>query len=105
MLTVQGQLVMLLAVAGTVLSTLGYRIRYQRAWHLIGGIDCRLLRDPDGFGRWVGSVGLMLGSISFGAAALAYSRPDLNAILGTSYAGAVLAGTAVLAIGSLRYLF
>jgi hypothetical protein len=94
-----------LAIAGTILTTLGYRIRYRGEWHLIGGVDCRLMRDPDGFARWVGSVGLVLGSLTFSAAALAYTRPDLNTILGTSYAGAVLAGTAVLTIGALRYIF
>ena len=104
MMTVQTQLVLILAIAGTVLTTLGYRIRYRREWHLIGGFDCRQLRDPDGFGTWVGSIGLVLGSVTFGAAALAFTRPDLNAILGPSYAAVVLAGTAVLTIGALRYI-
>src|SRR5437868_301630 len=77
----QTQLVLLLAFGGAVLVTLGYRIRFRREWHLIGGFDCRNLRDPDGFGRWVGSIGLVLGSVTFGAAAIALTRPDLNAIL------------------------
>ena len=103
-MTVQAQLVTLLVAGGAILTTLGYRIRYRREWHLIGGFDCRHLRDPDGFGRWVGGIGLLLGSVTFAAAALAFSRPDLNAALGTSYATAVLAGTAVLAVGGVRYI-
>ena len=100
----QNQLVLLLALGGAVLVTLGYRIRFRREWHLIGGFDCNHLRDPEGFGRWVGSIGLMLGSVTFGAAAIALTRPDLNAILGTSYSAVVLAATAILTIGSLRYI-
>jgi hypothetical protein len=103
-MTLQTQLVVLLSVAGVILVTLGYRIRFRREWRLIGGFDCGQLRDPEGFGRWVGSVGILLGSVSFGAAALALTRPDLNPILGTSYAAAVLGLTAVLTVGSLRYI-
>ena len=103
-MTPQVQLVALLALAGVVLCTLGYRIRFRREWRLIGGFDCSQLRDPAGFGNWVGSLGLILGSVSFGAAALALTRPDLNALLGPSYAAAVLGGTAILTVGSLRYI-
>ena len=41
---------------------------------------------------------------SFGAAALALTRPDLNATLGSAYSAVVLAATAILTIGSLRYI-
>jgi hypothetical protein len=71
---------------------------------LIGGFDCRNLRNPEGFGRWVGSIGIFLGSITFAAAALALTRPDLNSVLGTAYTGAVLASTAALFVGSLRHI-
>ena|ERR1043165_5364145 len=100
----QTQLVLILALGGAVLMTLGYRIRFRREWHLIGVLETRHVRDPEGFGNWVGSIGLVLGSVTFGAAALALTRPDLNAILGSSYAAVVLAATAILSIGSLRYI-
>jgi hypothetical protein len=103
-LTPQAQVVLLLALAGALLSVLGYRIRYRREWHLIAGFRFDILRDPEGFGRWVGSIGILLGSVSFGAAALALTRPDLNGLLGTAYAAAFLGGTALLAVGCLRYI-
>ena len=104
MLTPQMQLVAALLLAGIVLWVLGYRIRFRREWHLIGGFDCRQLRDPEGFGRWTGSIGLFLGSITFAAAAVALTRPDLNPTLGTAYTTVVIAATAALVIGAVRYI-
>ena len=102
--TPQLQLVLALLVAGAVLWVLGYRIRFRREWHLIGVLDMRRLRDPEGFGRWVGSVGLFLGSITFAAAALAFLRPDLNSTLGPAYTSVVLASTAAMVFGAIRHL-
>src|SRR5262245_9036149 len=99
----QMQLACALSLAGTVLAILGYRIRYRREWHLIGILDHARVRDPEGFGRWVGGIGLLLGSISFAAAALALTRPDLNATLGAAYTTAVLASTVALLLGTARH--
>ncbi|MBI4500660.1 MAG: hypothetical protein HY700_05815 [Gemmatimonadetes bacterium] len=104
MLTPQLQLVAALLLAAVVLWVLGYRIRFRREWHLIGLFDLRRLKNPEGFARWVGGVGLLLGSITFAAAALAYMRPDLNSVLGPAYTSAVLASTAALVLGVARYI-
>jgi hypothetical protein len=105
MFTPQIQLAAALFLAGAVLVVLGYRIRFRHEVRLITGFEPRNVRDPEGWGRWVGGVGLFLGSITFAAAALALTRPDLNPILGTAYTSVVLGSTAVLAVGSLRYIF
>src|SRR5205085_10448418 len=103
-LTTTVKIALLFGIAGAVLSVLGYRIRYLREWHLIAGFRFDIMRDAEGFGRWVGSIGILLGAVSFGAAALALTRPDLHGLLGTAYAAAFLGGTALLAVGSLRYI-
>ncbi len=106
MFTPQMQIVLALGLAAVTLLVLGYRIRYRREWHLIAGFDTgQMLRDPEGFGTWTGSLGLLLGSITLGAAALALARPDLNAVLGPAYAGTFLGATAVFVVGAVRYIF
>jgi hypothetical protein len=96
--------VLLLLAAAGILLTLGYRIRVRREWHLIAGFPIGNVRDPDGLGRWVGGTGMMLGWVTLVAAVFALARPDLLTALGSAYAVSVCAGTAVLALGSLRYL-
>jgi hypothetical protein len=105
MFTPQIQLAVALFLAGAVLAFLGYRIRFRSEVRLITGFEPRNVRDPQGWARWVGGIGLLLGSITFAAAALALTRPDLNSVLGTAYTSVVLASTAILAVGSLRYIF
>ena len=82
MLTPTVQLVAALILAAVVLLTLGYRIRVRREWHLIAGFEPENVRDPEGLGWWVGSVGLSLGAVTLGAAALALARPDLASVIG-----------------------
>ena len=105
MLTPSGQLATVLLLTAVVLLTLGYRIRVRREWHLIAGFDPENIRDPEGLGRWVGSVGLLLGSITLGAAALALARPDLGSTIGGAYAAVICTGAGVMAVGCFRYLF
>jgi hypothetical protein len=92
-----------LLITALVLVTLGYRIRCRREWHLIAGFDLEA-RDPEGLGKWVGGLGILLGSITLAAAAVALRRPDLHATLGPAWAAVVCGGTALLAIGALRYI-
>ena len=103
MLSTQIQLALVLLLTGILLSVLGYRIRFRREWHLIAGFDLGHLRDPEGFGNWMGTIGLFLGSLTLGAAALAFTRPDLNPVLGTAYTAVVLASTAAVLLGAARY--
>ena len=105
MLTPQIQLAAALFLAGAVLAVLGYRIRFRQEVRLITGFEPRNVRDPEGWARWVGGIGLFMGSITFAAAALALTRPDLNPVLGTAYTSVVLGSTAILAIGSVKYIF
>jgi hypothetical protein len=104
MLTPQLQLVAALFLVGGVLVFLGYRIRFRGEVRLITGFECRNVRDPAGWGRWVGGVGIFLGAVTFAAAALALTRPDLNPVLGAAYSNVVLASTAAVVIGSLKHI-
>ncbi len=76
----------------------------RREWHLIAGFPIGNVRDPEGLGRWVGGSGMMLGWVTLVAAAFALARPDLIMALGSAYALAVCAGTAVLAVGCVKYI-
>jgi hypothetical protein len=100
----QAGVVILLLIAAVVLLTLGYRIRVRREWHLIAGAELHNVRDREGLGRWVGGIGIVLGTVSLAAAACAAVRPDLNAAMGSSYATAVCTLTGVMALGCLRYV-
>jgi hypothetical protein len=104
MLTPQIQLVAALFLAGALLVFLGYRIRFRGDVRLITGFECRNVRDPAGWGRWVGGIGIFLGAMTFAAAAIALTRPDLNSILGVAYSNVVLASTAAVVIGSLKHI-
>lgn len=100
----QPEVVAGLLFAAGVLIALGYRIRFRREWRLITGFELGNVKDPEGLANWVGSVGIILGSLTFGAAAVAWSRPELATTLGSAYAVVVCAVTAVMAIGSARYV-
>jgi hypothetical protein len=95
---------LVLLITALVLVTLGYRIRCRREWHLITGFPMEGVRDRDGLGRWVGGVGILLGTLTLAAAAVAFRRPDLHATLGPAYAAVICGGTALLAVGALRYI-
>lgn len=104
MLSPQAQVIIGLFLAGVVLITLGYRIRWRREWRLITGFRLGTVRDPEGLGRWVGGTGIVLGTVSLAAGAHAWLRPDLNPAMGAAYAVMVCLITVVLAVGAIRYV-
>jgi hypothetical protein len=94
----------ILLLTALVLITLGYRIRYRREWHLITGFKLEGVRDPEGLGRWVGGLGILLGALTLAAALVAFRRPDLHASLGPAYAAVVCWGAGLGAVGALRFI-
>lgn len=94
---------LIVGFVGLVISIPSY-VTWQRRWPgMIAGFDQSRCSDVDGLTRWVGGVGLIIGSACLLVAVVAYAAPNYRAAVSVVLALVLVAGTVATTAGCRRF--